>query len=307
MTIPTSRTNENAKIVIDYTRCKACGTCTLVCKDMSLVIKDKKLVINETPFFGCLACGQCAAVCPNEAIHIEGRTMSADDLVKMPSKESLPGYEALYSLMLKRRSVRDFSEKEVEEEAIEKIISATSTAPMGIPPSDVQILVLKGRDKVRQFSFDFIDYLKSIRWFFSPFMIFLMRPFLGKDNYNMFKSFILPLFRFLVERKEKGEDWLLYNAPLAMYFYGTQYSDPADPVIAATYATLAAESLGLGSCMIGSVAPVLKSCGRRFKQKYGMNPKGKDGIVVIFGYPKVKYHRAIKRTLAKIHTKPEGN
>ncbi|MFH0888166.1 MAG: nitroreductase family protein [Planctomycetota bacterium] len=302
MTVRTSRTNENARIIIDYSKCKASGLCAVACKDVGLSIKNGKLTINENPVLGCLGCGQCAAICPNEAIHIEGRTLSKSDFIKMPAKENMPGYEQLNSLMLGRRSVRDFKPKEVEDNLIDKIINSASTAPMGIPPSDVKVLVLKGKAKVREFSFDFLDYVKSMRWFFSPVMLMLMRPFIGRDNYEAFRTFIKPLLDTLIEKREKGEDWLLYDAPLAMYFYSAQFADPADPYIAATYAMLVAESLGLGSCMIGSVAPFLKKGGTKLKKKYGLNPKSNDGIVVIFGYPNVKYHRAIKRTFAGIIT-----
>ena len=39
----------------------------------------------------------------------------------------------------------------------------------------------------------------------------------------------------------KGINLVNYDAPLAMYFYGTPYTDSADPIIAAAYAMLAAE------------------------------------------------------------------
>ncbi len=62
---------------------------------------------------------------------------------------------------------------------------------------------------------------------------------------------------FFIEAREKGEDWLLYNAPLAMHCYVSVYTDPVDLLGSATYAMLAAETLSVGSCMIG--IPVLFS------------------------------------------------
>ena len=49
-----------------------------------------------------------------------------------------------------------------------------------------------------------------------------------------------------------------YDAPLAIYFYGSPYCDPADPIIAATYAMIAAEALGLGTCMLGAIHPLIQ-------------------------------------------------
>ena len=68
--------------------------------------------------------------------------------MEIPSKESRATYEQLKSLMLARRSIRDFRDKEVEREVIDKIINAASTSPMGLPPSDVEILVLDGLEAV---------------------------------------------------------------------------------------------------------------------------------------------------------------
>ena len=57
---------------------------------------------------------------------------------------------------------------------------------------------------------------------------------------------------------DKGINKINYDAPLAMYFYGSPYCDPADPIIAATYAMIAAETLGLGSCMLGAIHPFIQ-------------------------------------------------
>jgi ferredoxin len=299
MSIKTSRTDENAKILIDAARCTACGLCVQICKDLSLEIKDDTLRVSEKPLFGCMACGHCAAVCPNQAITIEGRTFSPADVLELPPAEARANYEQLFALMQSRRSVRDFQDRAVEPEVIEKIVQAAATAPMGLPPSDVGLLVLNGKEKVREFSWDFIDFAKTRKWFFSPAMLMVFRLLMGKEAYEFFKSFAAPLFDFLIARKEEGEDWLLYGAPLAIYFSGSPYADPADTTIAATYAILAAESLGLGSCMIGSIAPLLRY-GQKLKQKYGIPVKSRDGMMVIFGYPKFKFRRSLRRTFREV-------
>ena len=56
----------------------------------------------------------------------------------------------------------------------------------------------------------------------------------------------------LAEKRDKGEDWFTYHAPAAFLFHYGPMSGQADCHIAATYAMLAAESLGLGSCMLGT-------------------------------------------------------
>ncbi|WP_163718402.1 nitroreductase family protein [Mangrovibacterium lignilyticum] len=93
---------------------------------------------------------------------------------------------------------------------------------------------------------------------------------------------------------------MLYDTPLAMYFLSSPYSDPIDPVIPATYAMLAAESLGLGSCMIGSIHPLIRHGAKKFKQHWGIPQKSVNGLVVIFGYPKYRFHKALKRSFAQV-------
>ncbi len=112
MVLITNRTNENATIKIDYSNCNNCGLCSKVCKDQTLLVIDKKLIINTDPLFGCIGCGQCVAICPYDAISIDGRTLTMEDFVTIPPKENRAGYNELFPLLLSRRSVRDFKNKE---------------------------------------------------------------------------------------------------------------------------------------------------------------------------------------------------
>lgn len=299
MAIITSRTNENGRIQILYDRCNSCGLCVKVCKDFSLIMRNNKLEVSDHPLFGCTGCGHCMAVCPSHAIEISGREISVNDLIDFSEINDKSSYDQLKNLMLGRRSTRDYKDREVGEELIDKIIAAAVSAPMGLPPSDVQLIVFKGKNKVREFSFDVIDYFKKISWVFSKQFIWVWRLF-GKETYQLMKSFGNPLVNFMVETKEKDENYLLYDAPLAMYFMSSPYSDPADPYLPATYAMLAAESMGLGTCMIGSIHPIIQYGAKKLKQKWNIPPKAPSGIVVIFGYPKYKYTSGLKRSFADV-------
>jgi len=302
MPIPTSRTNEIARITIDAEKCNGCGLCVEVCKDFSITMKDGKAVVSGTPVFGCIACGHCMAICPKGAIKIDGRFLSPDDLFPLPDKSEIPSYDALLKLFQRRRSIREFKDKPVEQELIDKIIAAASTAPMGIPPSDVNILVINGKEKAFLFSKDYCEYLVTLKWMVSPIGLLLMRLIYGKHSGDLFRDFIKPLIEVYNGSMKKGENLVTYEAPLALYFYGSPYTDPADPLIAATYAMTAAESLGLGTCIIGGVHPFIQSGGaaKKFREKWGIRYKSKEGLILIIGYPRVKYHQGIKRTFANV-------
>ncbi len=302
MAIPTTRTKEKGEITIDESKCNGCGLCIEVCKDFSFQICGGKVTLTNKPLFGCVACGHCMAICPSGAIEINGRELSVDDLFKLPGREKVADYNQLLNLFQSRRSIREFADRPVEPQMIQKIVTAASTAPMGIPPSDVHLMILDNREKIREFSKDYCTYLRNIKWLVSDWFLFLMRPLWGKSNDQMFRQFIKPVIRIYTESMEKGMDLVTYDAPLAIYFYGSPFADPADPIIAATYAMIAGESLGLGTCMLGAIHPFIQSGNKskKFREKYNIRFKSREGLFVIFGYPRVKYTKGIKRTFASV-------
>ncbi len=61
---------------------------------------------------------------------------------------------------------------------------------MGIPPSDVQVLVINGNKKVREFSNDILEHIKSQKWIFSKPSLLLMRPIIKREEYEILDKFI---------------------------------------------------------------------------------------------------------------------
>ncbi len=305
MTIPTSRTAESPEIKINTELCNGCGLCASVCSDTSLIIENKSAKRSSTSIFDCIGCGHCMAICPTGAIEIYGRELSPEDLYDLPPKESNSSYQQLLSSLQQRRAIREFKDKNVAPELIGKILTAAQTAPMGLPPSDVNVLIFDGKDKTRNFAKDFSEYLKGLRFMTSKLFLAFMRPFWGKETDELFKGFLKPLMKVYIEEMDEGNNTINYDAPLAMYFYGSPYCDPADPIIAATYAMIAAETLGLGTCMLGAIHPFIQN-GRKaklFRERHNIKFKSREGLFVIFGYPKATYNKGIKRSFASINFK----
>jgi nitroreductase/NAD-dependent dihydropyrimidine dehydrogenase PreA subunit len=307
--IPTTRTKERANILIEADRCTGCGNCVKVCKDFGLEIVGNKVAISRSSIFGCVGCGHCMAICKTEAIKISGREISFDDLFDLPSPLEVATYDQLSALLKNRRSIREFKDKPIEREKIDKIVDAAKRSPMGLPPTDVNLLILEGKEINRQFAMDFCSYLGQMRWLISKWFLALMRPFWGKENDEMFRGFVKPVFDIFIGKAQKGNNIVNYDPPLSIYFYGSPYSDPADPIIAATTAMYAAESLGLGTCMIGSIHPMIQSGkqAKKFREQYKIRYRSREGIFVIFGYADVKYNKGINRTFASITTIDQDN
>jgi len=299
MTLSIGRTPESATVSLDYNLCTACGLCTLVCKGGSLHEEAGKVQVDASRGLGCIGCGHCAAVCPRHCITVTGRDFTPRDVIPLPPRGQRAGYESLHALMRARRSVRNFKDEEVSREVIEQILRAASSAPMGIPPSEVGVLVLAGKDKVARFRRELLVAARAMKRLFSPPMLWLFKPFLGRENHRMMKAFVLPVLDTYLAKDKEGTDWFFYDAPLALYFYGSVWADPADTVIAATYAMLAGESLGLGSCMLGFPGHLIKHS-KPLKDRYKLPMKLQPGLVVVFGIPAIPFQRAVKRRFSDI-------
>jgi nitroreductase/NAD-dependent dihydropyrimidine dehydrogenase PreA subunit len=300
MAIPTSRTKTAGIVEIDPELCTGCGKCTMVCSDENIALIDGKARPTGKGVFGCIGCGQCMMICPEGAVSVTGRFLSPADLFPLPAKENVASPEALTSLFARRRSIREFRDKPVEKELLGKILDAARMAPMGLPPSDVSVMVIDSKEKVREFAKDFAGYLDRMRWFVSPWFLAMMRPFWGKETDELFRGFMRPLFDSYINNMNKGENVINYDAPALFYFYGSPYCDPADPIIAATYAMIAAESLGLGTIMLGGVHPFIQSgkTARKFREKHGIRCKSREGLFLAVGYPKHEFLRGIRRSFA---------
>ena len=173
-----------------------------------------------------------------------------------------------------------------------------STEPMGIPPHEVGVVVFPNRAKVQAFTQEACDEFEKMRRFLNPLVLGVMRPFIGKYKYEAFHDFILPLLKMLPETRQQGRDMFTYDAPAAILFHVGPMGDAADCAIVATYAMLAAESLGLGSCMLGTSVALTNS--KATKSHYGIPPENKVGMTLIVGYPAVEFKSGIRRRLASV-------
>lgn len=299
MAIRTSRAEGVAEVLVDYERCTSCGLCVEVCKGYPLYMEEHTLKVDQTRGFGCIACGACVAVCPTEAIRIRGRDLLPEDVLPIPARDERTGYGQLQGLLLSRRSTRHFTNEEVDPQLVEKILAAAATAPVGLPPSDVGVLVFSNHQAVRRVRDFLLKEMRPWKYIFSPLMISLMRPFISKENAQLFGDFIAPAVEMMQRKAVEGEDWFLYNAPLALFFYGSAYSDPADSYLAAALAMLAGETLGLGTCVLGFPGSAFKNSAKARKE-YHLPQKIQPGLMVIFGHPKYSNGHAIRRRFASV-------
>lgn len=300
-TVPTGFGNDAAIVCIDYEKCTKCGMCVTVCSSETIIDIDGTPTVVPDNGLGCIGCGQCMAACAFDAVAVNGRRLCPADILKMPAKEDMATPQTLDNLMLSRRSIRHFSKRPLEKELIDRMLEMAANAPMGIPPSDVEVIVVNGFDKVQELAGDLSVVFAKWKKFLNPVVLTFMRPFSSKGEIEALRDFIVPICGEMVEARHKGIDMLFYDAPCVLLFHNFPGADPMDGSIACTYAMLAAQSLGLGTTMIGTVAFALQR-EKKLKKKWGIPAENKVSIAMIVGHPSVKYQNVIRRTFASVKT-----
>jgi ferredoxin len=299
MSLPTTHPGpDTATVTIDRELCTSCGACARVCFGKPLELVDGRIEIDPSRLFGCIGCAACLSVCPTGAVRVSGRDLDADDVINLAPPAGRASYPELLALLQHRRSVRNFTAEEVSAGLIARILDAAVTAPMGIPPSEVGVLLLEGRERVQALAADTLGWMKRTERWLRP-VLPLARPFMGRNDYALFRDFVFPAIDAYFEKQAEGVDWLMYDAPLAMVFYGTGLNDPADPYIPATLAVVAAESLGLGSCMLGFAGYGL-FYDKQLRRKWGLPDHIRPGVTVVFGHPAVQLRNGVRRRFSAV-------
>ena len=293
MAVKHSLYHETGKLSVDMERCTLCGVCVKNCAVEVLQIEDKAVQQIDAGF-GCVACGHCMMVCPEGCITVSGRNLSAADLQPLPQQEARADAESLKALLIARRSVRRFSDQPVEPELLEQVIAMASTAPMGIPPWDVGVVTINGFEEVRGLAEEVVEGYRGMLTLFRPGALKMMRPFMGQMRYEQFSGFIVPLAHKYVDAWEEGRDTVFWGAPAVLIFHYSAYAGEPDAVIACTYAMLAAESLGLGNCVIGGAPPIVQR-NKALCAKLGIPPGNKLALALVLGSSTVPFKRGIVR------------
>jgi len=294
MPIMHSQYREASQVRIDYSLCTRCGDCTRICPANVLSMDRQQVQVQDNSPFGCIGCGHCMMVCPADCIAVTGRGISRADLRELPPANSRATASQLEALLRSRRSVRRFTEQEIERQQLEHIAALAATAPMGIPPWDLGVVTLNSRLRVQQVAGSVIEGYRGFLKIFRPWLLTLLRPFLGQAKYEMFRHFLLPLAGSYITARDSGRDTLFWDAPAVLIFHASPYADAVDAAIAGTYAMLAAESLGLGSCIIGGAPPILQR-NRELCAELGIPKGNRPVLALIVGHPAVRFRRTVQR------------
>ena len=269
--------------------CKRCFTCTETCPVCIFVKKDKESIpdILKDNLEFCILCGHCAAICPNGAISHDSFPPGSIIPIR---KEGLSSDEQMIEMLRSRRSIREFKDRPVEKDLIEKVIDVARCAPSDHNRQSTEYVVVQDKsilNKIVQFSSAYyanlVDMFKNI-------------AAQGGDTPDF-----LPELEGFVDILKSGTDLLLYNAPLFIAFHAEESAGfPSENAnLALCYSMLAGMSLGLGGFYTGFIVMAAKN-DRAIPNLLSLpdNHQIYGGLGV--GYPKFKYKNWIERKPAKI-------
>jgi nitroreductase len=185
---------------------------------------------------------------------------------------SNPVIEAIKS----RRAIRSFEDKPVDEAAVQTLLEAATYAPSAINVQPWKFTIVMNKTEMKKLS----DVAKP--------MLIRMLPDIGDEG--------------LVGLKKRLSDPnynIFYNAPLLIFISGIKSPYAVyDCSMAAQNMMLAAYTLGIGSCWIGTAVGLANQ--PNVKADLGVPEDHDVHAAVIFGYPKGGFPKAPEKRPAQV-------
>jgi nitroreductase/NAD-dependent dihydropyrimidine dehydrogenase PreA subunit len=279
------------EIEIDHKKCDREGLCVRVCAEGIFERKDKGAVPDIVHPEKCSFCGQCIAVCPSDAITHSGFEMTnfppiTPDMAVEPDR--------LMGFLRSRRSVRNYNRKRtVRRDVIGKILEAARYAPTGSNAQSLQYIVVNSREMMDKLASLCVDLLRQ-------------KVLLFQDEASFSKldprvairiRADLPFYESLIAEYEAGKDPFFYQAPILIVIHAdlTITSTPLeDATLAAYQMMLIAQSLGLGTCIVGNLYEFGNES-QDIRDMLAIPPKNDILMSLILGYPAVRFRKLVDR------------
>lgn len=249
------------QVLVDVLKCVGCGLCEKDCVSGVISVQDGKAVVGSS---GCIACGHCEAICPQNAVQLTG---FKDESIPYEEQIRLDP-EVLLQAIRTRRTVRAFTEEPVPKSVVKQIIEAGRLAPTGGNRQDVSYVILGSHQAE-----------------------------LEECAVEMFQKLIKvakPVIPFL-KNMEIDEDFFFKKAPLVIVIMGSTVNG----TIAAENMAFMAEAHGLGVLYSGFFTMCVNKS-KTIREIMGLRKKEKAVTTLVLGYPRVKYHRTVRREAAKV-------
>lgn len=249
------------RTIVHEDKCIGCGQCVKDCVACCIQLADGKAKIREK---FCIGCGHCYSICPAEAVELIGWGEGGGEPVSAPVDA-----DALLGMIKSRRSTRQFLDKPIPDEVMEKLLEAGRYAPTAENHQVVEFIVLdKVRDEAERIAVAKFRKVQSVISKVAPWT-----GILDIDDHFFFKG-----------------------APLVLLV--TNKAD-MDTGLASAYVELMANSLGLGVLYSGFFRVVYK-LNPSIRKLIPIRRGYKLSHCMVIGYPSVAYRRVPPRMPLKL-------
>jgi len=254
--------NREHIVFVDQELCIKCGSCEKDCVFRVMILTESGAEASSPE---CAKCGHCVAVCPVNAVSMSGY----EDVPEEIDQEKKLDPDILLAKIKARRSMRYFTDQEVSDEDIEKIIDAGRFTPTARNLQGTSYIVLK--DNINEYEQIAVTALRRLKK--------VIKPFLGR-----YKDI------------EVEDSFFFKGAPVAIVI---KSNDVIDGALAASLMELMAQSLGLGVLYSGFFTEAVKIPGK-LKRKLQIPRRDKIVTTLVIGHPAVTYKRTVQRESARV-------
>jgi len=271
-----------AEVIIDKEMCTGCGLCVKDCSRNAIALVNGKAQVDLEL---CNECGHCFAICPFGSVSMP--LYDVNEIIKFNEEKMSIEPDNLLNFLKFRRSIRQFKDKGIEPEKINKIIEAGRYSPTASNRQMNRFIIIKDKlDEVRGLAikalYDMANDPSSV----------------DKGTLALYQKAWLSMYE---DYKEKNVDRLFFNAPELIAIVSKDRSGFADVNggIAASRMELQANSLGLGVCYIGFFKRAIEY-NEKLRELLGMKENEEFLLCFVLGYPDVKYQRTVNRKPADV-------
>lgn len=267
--------------VIDLERCTRCLKCVKDCPARAIAIETGEIADS------CIHCGHCVAICSEMAVRPD-----FGDIYPLQPLSIIP--EDFRNLTARIRTCRSYLSKEIPDEVLLQLVDNMKHYPSASNARPIQVTIVRSPEKVQLLNDLTADALiKMFSIVTSPFIGLFIRLFVPSMDLAKLKRY---KDSFIGLRKT-NDSQICYHAPAVMLFHGPASKTgmlEADANIWATYTSIYANTLGLGTCFNGFI---VKAMGKNSKQnqKFGLPTNHAVYASLLIGYPKVKYKNESSR------------
>ncbi|RJP15302.1 MAG: hypothetical protein C4520_20365 [Candidatus Abyssobacteria bacterium SURF_5] len=282
-------------VSIDKEKCTECGICAVRCP--LCFVQQNGATVAFASENNCSLCGHCVALCPGEAIVHRKMNMSNFPEGGGATFET----ETFIRFIRERRSHRHFKDKAIPGGVLEQLVDVCRYAPTGGNEQTVEVIVVldpKRRQTLSDLTVDFFIEMGGAA-----------EKILEDPSSEAGETMIAPeSLQILAHYKNRlsmaraaGYDPILYKAPAVFIFHSPTYTrTPKDNcVIASTTMALTARTMGLESTYIGLLEMASKAY-QPLAEELKLPPRHEVYSVVIMGYPRLKFLKAVDRKSLKV-------